>query len=61
MKAFVDAAHALGIMVLLDVVYNHFGPEGNFLGKYAPAFFHPERDTPWGGAIAFDEPAVRRY
>ncbi|PTM94168.1 malto-oligosyltrehalose trehalohydrolase [Mycoplana dimorpha] len=61
LKALVDAAHALGIMVLLDVVYNHFGPQGNYLGSYAPSFFHPERHTPWGGAIAFDEPAVRRY
>jgi len=60
-KAFVDEAHAHGLMVLLDVVYNHFGPDGNYLGKYAGAFFHPERHTPWGAAIAFEEPAVRDY
>nr|WP_298095190.1 malto-oligosyltrehalose trehalohydrolase [uncultured Shinella sp.] len=61
LKAFVDAAHGEGMMVLLDVVYNHFGPVGNMLPRIAPDFFHPERHTPWGAAIAFDEPAVRRY
>lgn len=60
-KAFVDAAHARGLMVFLDVVYNHFGPDGNYLGKYAGAFFHPERHTPWGAAIAFETPAVRSF
>ncbi|MEM7693908.1 MAG: malto-oligosyltrehalose trehalohydrolase [Pseudomonadota bacterium] len=61
MKAFVDAAHAHGIQVFLDVVYNHFGPDGNYIGKYASKFFDPGRDTPWGAAIAYDEPAVRRF
>jgi maltooligosyltrehalose trehalohydrolase len=61
MKAFVDAAHSLGIMVLLDVVYNHFGPEGNYLHRYAPTFFRNDRQTPWGAAIDFGEDAVRRY
>ena len=60
-KAFVDAAHENRLMVYLDVVYNHFGPEGNHLGKYAAAFFHPERNTPWGSAIAFEETAVRAF
>lgn len=60
-KAFVDAAHGHGLMVLLDVVYNHFGPDGNYISKYAEHFFHPERHTPWGAAIAFDEPAVRAF
>jgi len=60
-KAFVDAAHGHGLMVFLDVVYNHFGPDGNYLGKYASKFFHPERHTPWGAAIAYDEPAVRAF
>lgn len=54
LKAFVDAAHALDMMVLLDVVYNHFGPEGNYLNAYAPQFFNPAHQTPWGAAINFD-------
>lgn len=61
LKALVDAAHARGMMMLLDVVYNHFGPDGNYLDAYAPAFFHPERQTPWGVAIAYDQPAVRSF
>lgn len=54
LKALVDAAHARGLMVLLDVVYNHFGPEGNYLHVYAPQFFNKRRRTPWGAAIDFD-------
>jgi maltooligosyltrehalose trehalohydrolase len=61
LKALVDAAHGAGLMVLLDVVYNHFGPDGNYLPVYAPAFFHPERETPWGAAIAYERPPVRRF
>ncbi|MCV0397255.1 MAG: malto-oligosyltrehalose trehalohydrolase [Rhizobiaceae bacterium] len=61
LKALVDAAHGLGLMVFLDVVYNHFGPEGNYLHTYAPAFFHPERHTPWGPAIAYEREPVRRF
>jgi len=53
-KRFVDEAHARGIMVLLDVVYNHFGPEGNHLHRYAPQFFNEAHQTPWGAAINFD-------
>ena len=54
LRAFADAAHALGLMVLLDVVYNHFGPEGNYLHAHCPAFFNPAHQTPWGAAINFD-------
>ena len=54
LRALVDAAHGLGIMVLLDVVYNHFGPEGNYLGLYANSFFTDRHHTPWGQAINFD-------
>ena len=64
LKRLIDAAHARGLMVLLDVVYNHFGPEGNYLGLYAPAFFTERRRTPWGAAINYDGPhraAVRRF
>lgn len=60
LRAFVDAAHARGLMVLLDVVYNHFGPDGNYISLYAPEFFHAERHTPWGAAIAFETEPVRR-
>lgn len=61
MKAFIDAAHGHGLMVLLDVVYNHFGPDGNYLPALAPAFFHPERSTPWGAAIAYEKQPVRHF
>ncbi|HXE38719.1 MAG TPA: malto-oligosyltrehalose trehalohydrolase [Azonexus sp.] len=53
LKALVQAAHARGLMVLLDVVYNHFGPEGNYLHAYAAPFFDAGRHTPWGPAIDF--------
>jgi len=61
MKALIDTAHGLGLMVLLDVVHNHFGPDGNYLHTYAPEFFTEARQTPWGAAIAYDQPAVRRF
>ena len=54
MKALVDAAHARGLMVFLDVVYNHFGPEGNYLHAYACPFFTDRHQTPWGAAINVD-------
>ncbi len=52
LKAFIEAAHALGIAVVLDVVYNHFGPEGNYSGAFAP--YTKAAATPWGAAINFD-------
>jgi malto-oligosyltrehalose trehalohydrolase len=61
LKALIDAAHARGLMVFLDVVYNHFGPEGNFLGRYAPTFFTSDYKTPWGGAIDYREEVVRAF
>jgi maltooligosyltrehalose trehalohydrolase len=61
LKRLVDAAHERGLMTILDVVYNHFGPDGNYLHLYAPEFFHPERQTPWGGAIAYEKEPVRRF
>lgn len=54
LKALVEAAHARGIAVLLDVVYNHFGPDGNYLPVYAPTFFTDRHKTPWGAAINYD-------
>jgi maltooligosyltrehalose trehalohydrolase len=61
LKALVDAAHSRGIMVFLDVVYNHFGPEGNYLHRIAPAFFSDEHHTPWGVAIDYRVPEVRAF
>lgn len=60
-RTFVDAAHKAGMSVILDVVYNHFGPDGAWIGHVTPSFFDPEIKTPWGAAIAFDEPAVRAF
>jgi malto-oligosyltrehalose trehalohydrolase len=54
MKAFIDAAHALGVMVILDVVYNHLGPEGNYIPKYFPQMLTDRHVTPWGQAFNFD-------
>jgi maltooligosyltrehalose trehalohydrolase len=54
LKRLIDAAHTKNLMVFLDVVYNHFGPEGNYLGLYAPDFFTERHHTPWGQAINFD-------
>lgn len=64
LKRFIDGAHALGLMVFLDVVYNHFGPDGNYLGLYAPQFFSEKHTSPWGAAINFDgdqSEAVREF
>lgn len=61
LKRLVDTAHGLGLMVLLDVVYNHFGPDGNLLGDYAPEFFHQGASTNWGGAIDFRQRDVRGF
>jgi malto-oligosyltrehalose trehalohydrolase len=59
LKELVQSAHDRGIMVLLDVVYNHFGPEGNYLRSYAPQFFTDRHCTPWGDGINFDGPESR--
>ncbi|MBA2934443.1 malto-oligosyltrehalose trehalohydrolase [Sphingomonas sp. CGMCC 1.13654] len=61
LKALVDRAHQCGLMIFLDVVYNHFGPDGNYLPAYARDFFHPEVYTPWGAAIAFDRAEVADF
>ena len=63
LKRLVDACHARGLAVLLDVVYNHLGPSGNYLGNFAP-YFNPRYFTPWGPAVNFDGPhsgEVRRF
>jgi len=60
LKALIDEAHLRGLMVFLDVVYNHFGPDGNYLGRYAPSFF-TDAHTPWGSAIDYRLPEVRAF
>lgn len=59
--AFVEAAHDLGLSVILDVVYNHFGPVGAYLHDYCPRFFDADRPTPWGAGIDFSRAPVREY
>ncbi len=53
-RAFVDRAHALGLGVMLDVVYNHLGPDGNYLKEFSPDYFTDRHKNEWGGAINFD-------
>ncbi len=58
LRRFVDGAHTLGLGVILDVVYNHLGPDGNFLGEFAPSFFSRRYSNEWGDAINFDDDAA---
>ena len=63
LKRFVNAAHQTGLAVLLDVVYNHFGPSGNYTGKFGP-YIVPSHHTPWGGAVNLEDAGsdeVRRF
>jgi maltooligosyltrehalose trehalohydrolase len=55
-KAFVDHAHGIGLAVILDVVYNHFGPDGNFMESFSPDYFNKKIRTDWGHSINFDGP-----
>ena len=61
LKHLIDSAHEHGLAVILDVVYNHFGPDGNYLGQYAKGFFHEDAHTPWGAGIDFDRREVRDF
>ncbi|SDS08520.1 maltooligosyltrehalose trehalohydrolase [Halopseudomonas sabulinigri] len=61
LRHLIDRAHALGQMVFIDVVYNHFGPDGNYLGEYASDFFRTDIPTPWGAAIDFRKRPVRDF
>lgn len=61
LKSLIDTAHSLGLMVFLDVVYNHFGPDGNYIGQYAKSFFRDDIHTPWGSAIDFRRRQVRDF
>ncbi|GHF47656.1 maltooligosyltrehalose trehalohydrolase [Deinococcus metalli] len=60
LMAFVDAAHGLGLGVFLDVVYNHFGPDGNYLKSYSPAYFTDRFQSAWGEGLDYAEPHMRR-
>jgi maltooligosyltrehalose trehalohydrolase len=59
LKRLIDELHGRGLMAFLDVVYNHFGPEGNYLSLYAPDYFDPHEHTPWGAAINYKQRTVR--
>jgi maltooligosyltrehalose trehalohydrolase len=64
LRRFVDAAHALGIAVILDVVYNHVGPHSNYLDRFSPSYFTDRHENEWGAALNFDGPdsgAVRAH
>jgi maltooligosyltrehalose trehalohydrolase len=64
LRRLVDAAHGAGIAVILDVVYNHFGPDGNYTGLYSEQYLTGRHKTPWGAAINFDGPGsehVRQF
>ena len=61
LRALVDRAHELGLCMVLDVVYNHFGETDNFVQHYAPEWFDPDVETPWGAGINFNEPMVRQF
>ncbi len=61
LKSLVDEAHRLGMMIFNDVVYNHFGPDGNYLPHYAKPFFRHDMDTLWGESIDFTQPEVRHF
>lgn len=61
LKQLIDRAHELGLCVYLDVVYNHFGPDGNYLHAYAPEFFKPDENSLWGDRIDFHQPNVREF
>jgi maltooligosyltrehalose trehalohydrolase len=60
LRRLVDAAHGLGLGVLLDVVYNHLGPDGNYLRTFSPDYFTERHQTPWGDALNFDGPNSHR-
>lgn len=61
MRAFVDAAHRAGIAVILDVVYNHLGPDGNYMGLFHAGYNNPAEHTPWGAALNYGAPPVRSF
>lgn len=61
LRALIDAAHGRGLTVILDVVYNHLGPDGNYLGCYSRDYFNPTHKTPWGDGFNFELQPVRDF
>jgi maltooligosyltrehalose trehalohydrolase len=61
LKRLVDAAHGYGLAVVQDVVYNHLGPDGNYLRDFSRDYFTPDKKTPWGDALDYANPAVRDF
>ena len=61
LRALVDSAHQRGLAVILDVVYNHLGPDGNYLGAFSRDYFNPEHKTPWGDGLNFELKPVRDF
>lgn len=61
LKAFIDKAHSLNMGVILDVVYNHFGPEGNYLLEFSKEYLSEKNHTDWGKAINYDHPSSREF
>lgn len=61
LRRFIDAAHGLGLAVILDAVYNHLGPSGNYLAAYSKEYFTHDVKTPWGDGLNFTHPVVRRF
>ena len=59
LQALIDEAHRMGFVVLLDIVYNHFGPDGNYLPAYSPEYFTHAHKTPWGDALDYTNPFMR--
>ncbi|MFC4425149.1 malto-oligosyltrehalose trehalohydrolase [Deinococcus navajonensis] len=60
LQTLIDEAHGHGLLVLLDMVYNHFGPDGNYLGAYSAGYFNPNAHTPWGPAPDYTQPFMRQ-
>ncbi|HVE86588.1 MAG TPA: alpha-amylase family glycosyl hydrolase, partial [Myxococcales bacterium] len=61
LRHLVDQAHRLGLGIILDVVYNHLGPDGNYLGQFSPRYFSQRHRTDWGDPPDFEEPEARRF
>ena len=61
LRALVNAAHTRGLAIILDAVYNHLGPEGNYVGCYHRDYWNARHKTPWGAGLNFEQPAVRDF